>query len=165
MTSLTDPAEFNVLYYDKCAERCSRIIAKLPLESAVKAWFYNLTNSLQQIMNDEGAFPALFPCSILTLVSNCRNVHSASLSFSKDGCIHTVKSVLRLAKWPNNFTSQISAHEIHLSYAKTQLWWYCSLDWTCAYTNEPSGEDRCTCINEPIGQGPLCKRRIWKSPE
>ena len=32
------------------AERCSRIIAKPPSELAVKAWFYNLTNSLQQTM-------------------------------------------------------------------------------------------------------------------
>ena len=80
------------------AERCSRIIAKPPSESAVKARFYNLTNSLQQTMNDEGAFPALFPHRILTLVSNCRKLRSASPSFSKDGCIHTVKSVLRLAK-------------------------------------------------------------------
>ena len=102
------------------AERCSRIIAKPPSESAVKARFYNLTNSLQQTMNDEGAFPALFPRRILTLVSNCRNLRSASPSFSKDGCIHTVKSVLRLAKRPNNVTPRISAHEIHFSHAKKQ---------------------------------------------
>ena len=101
------------------AERCSLIIAKLPSESAVKAWFYNLKNSLQQTVNDEGVFPALFPRRILILVSNCRNLCSASPSFSKDGCIHTVKLVLRLAKRPNNFTPWISAHEIHLSYAKT----------------------------------------------
>ena len=93
------------------AERCSRIIAKPPSESAVKAWFYNMTNSLQQIRNDEGAFPALFPRRILTLVSNCRNFRSASPSFSKDGCTHTVKSVLRLTKRPNNVTARISAHE------------------------------------------------------
>ena len=43
------------------AERCSRIIAKPPSESAVKAWFYNLTNSLQQIINNEGSFPVSFP--------------------------------------------------------------------------------------------------------
>ena len=102
------------------AERCSRIIAKPPSESAVKAWFYNLTNSLQQIRNDEGAFPALFPCRILTLVSNCRNLRSASPSFSKDGCTHTVKSVLRLTKRPNNVTPRISAHEIHFCHTKTQ---------------------------------------------
>ena len=102
------------------AERCSRIIAKPPSESAVKAWFYNMTNSLQQIRNDEGAFPALFPRRILTLVSNCRNLRSASPSFSKNGCRHTVKSVLRLAKRPNNVTPRISAHEIHFSHAKTQ---------------------------------------------
>ena len=76
--------------YDGIAERCSRIIAKPPSELAVKAWFYNLTNSLQQITNDEGAFPALVPRRILTLVSNCRNLRSASPSFSKDGCIHTI---------------------------------------------------------------------------
>ena len=101
-----------------CAERCSRIIAKPPSKSAVKAWFYNLTNSLQKITNDKGAFPALVPRRILTLVSNCRNLHSASPSFSKDGCTHTVKSVLRLAKRPNNVTPRISAHEIHFSHAK-----------------------------------------------
>ena len=92
------------------AERCSRIIAKPPSESAVKAWFYNLTNSLQQIMNDEGVFPVLFPRRILTSVSNCRNLRSASPSFSKDGCTHRVKSVLRLAKRQNKFTLQIGAH-------------------------------------------------------
>ena len=102
------------------AERCSRIIAKPPSESAVKAWFYNMTNSLQQIRNDEGAFPALFPRSILTLVSNCRNFRSASPSFSKDGCTHTVKSVLRPTKRPNNVTPRISAHEIHFCHTKTQ---------------------------------------------
>ena len=102
------------------AARCSRIIAKPPSESAVKAWFYNMTNSLQQIRNDEGAFPALFPRSILTLVSNCRNFRSASPSFSKDGCTHTVKSVLRLTKRPNNVTPRISAHEIHFCHTKTQ---------------------------------------------
>ena len=103
-----------------CAERCSRIIAKPPSESAVKAWFYNMTNSLQQIRNDEGAFPALFPRRILTLVSNCRNFRSASPSFSKDGCTHTVKSVLRLTKRPNNVTPRITAHEIHFCHTKTQ---------------------------------------------
>ena len=92
------------------AGRCSRIIAKPPSESAVKAWFYNLTNSLQQIMNDEGTFLALFPRRILTSVSNCRNLRSASPSFSKDGCTHRVKSVLRLAKRQNKFTLQIGAH-------------------------------------------------------
>ena len=106
--------------YFRLAERCSRIIAKPPSESAVKAWFYNMTNSLQQIRNDEGAFPALFPRRILTLVSNCRNFRSASPSFSKDGCTHTVKSVLRLTKRPNNVTPRISAHEIHFCHTKTQ---------------------------------------------
>ena len=109
-----------VVYNKALAERCSRIIAKPPSESAVKAWFYNLTNSLQQTMNDEGAFPALFPRRILTSVSNCRNLRSTSPSFSKDGCIHTAKPVLRLAKRPNNSTPRISAHEIHFSHAKTQ---------------------------------------------
>ena len=108
------------LAYSLVAERCSRIIAKPPSKSAVKAWFYNLTNSLQKITNDEGAFPALVPRRILTLVSNCRNLRSASPSFSKDGCTHTVKSVLRLAKRPNNVTPRISAHEIHFSHAKEQ---------------------------------------------
>ena len=102
------------------AERCSRIIAKPPWELAVKAWFYNLTNSLQQTTNDEGAFLALLPRRILTLVSNCRNLRSASPSFSKDGCVHTVKSVLKLAKRPSNVTPRISAHEIHFSHAKMQ---------------------------------------------
>ena len=105
------------IFYE-IAERCSRIIAKPPSESAVKAWFYNLTNSLQQITTDEGTFPALFPRRKLTLVSNCRNLRSASPSFSKDGCTHTVKSVLRLAKRPNNVTPRISAYEIHFSHAK-----------------------------------------------
>ena len=89
-----------VLQLIQTAERCSRIIAKPPSESAVKAWFYNLTNSLPRTMNDGGAFPALFSCRILISVSNCRNLCSALQSFSKDGCTHRVKSVLRLAKRP-----------------------------------------------------------------
>ena len=40
--------------------------------------------------------------------------------FSKDGCTHTVKSVLRLTKRPNNVTPRISAHEIHFCHTKTQ---------------------------------------------
>ena len=91
-------------------ERCSCIIAKLPSESVVKSWFYNLTNILQQTMNDKGAFLALFPHRILSSISNCRNFRNALPSFSKDGCIHRVKSVLRLAKRPSKFTPQISAH-------------------------------------------------------
>ena len=109
-----------VSFFLRIAERCSRIIAKPPSESAVKARFYNLTHSLQQITNDGSAFPALFPRRILTLVSNCRNLRSASPSFSKDDCIHTVKSVLRLAKRSNNVTPRISAHKIHFSHAKKQ---------------------------------------------
>ena len=90
------------------AERCSHIIAKPPSESAVKAWFYNLTNSLQQTTNNEGVFPAFFPCMILTLVSKCRNLRSASPSFSKDSCVYTMKSVLRLAKRTSNVTDMKS---------------------------------------------------------
>ena len=62
----------------------------------------------------------MFPRRILTLVSNCRNLRSASPSFLKDGCTHTVKSVLRLTKRPNNVTPRISAHEIHFCHTKTQ---------------------------------------------
>ena len=102
------------------AERCSRTIAKPPSKSAVKAWFCNLTNSLQQIINDEGGFPSLFPGRILTFVSNCRNLRSASPSFSKNDRTHTAKSVLRLVKRPNDFTPRISTHEIHISHTKTQ---------------------------------------------
>ena len=53
-------------------------------------------------------------------VCHCRNFRSASPSFSKDGCTHTVKSVLRLTKRPNNVTPRISAHEIHFCHTKTQ---------------------------------------------
>ena len=103
------------------AERCSRIIAKQPLDSAVKAWFYKLTNSLQQTINNARVFPVLFSHRILTFVSNCRNLCSASPSLLKDGCKHTMKSVLRLAKRPNNLTPRIWAHEIHAKvHAKTQ---------------------------------------------
>ena len=85
------PQLFGKILRRKIAERCLLIIEKPPSESAVKAWFYNLTNSLQQTMNDEGVFPALFARRILTLVSNCRDLRSASPSFSKDGSTHTMK--------------------------------------------------------------------------
>ena len=117
--SESEPQKFPVALHPlDTAERCSRIIAKPPSDSAVKVWLYNLTNSLQQTMNDEGAFPTLFPRRILPLVSNCKNLRNASPSFSKYGCIHTVKSVLRLTKRPNNVAPRISAQEIHFSHAK-----------------------------------------------
>ena len=121
-----------------CAERCLCVIAKPPSESAVQAWFYNLTNSLQQTMNDEGTFLALFPSRILTSLSNCRNLHSASPSFSKDGCTHRVKSVLRLAKRPNTFTLRISAHK-KLGIAVFSRFWRISRSKTALSVRQTSG--------------------------
>ena len=43
--------------------------------------------------------------------TNWRNFRSASPSYLKDGCTQTVKSVLPLAKRPNNFTSRTNSHE------------------------------------------------------
>ena len=100
------------------AERCSRINAKLPLESAVKTRFYNLTNLLQRTLVNARDFPVLYSHRILTLVSNCRNLHNASPSFSKDGCTHAIKSVLRFAKRPNDFKLQTNSYEMHFSHAK-----------------------------------------------
>ena len=100
------------------AERCPRITARPPSESAVKARFYKLSNSLQQTINNARSFPILFSHSILTLVSNCINLRSASSSFWEDGCAHRVKSILRLAKRPKNLTTRIRAHGIYFSHAK-----------------------------------------------
>ena len=61
-------------------------------------------------MYNAGAFQVFFPRRILTSVSNCRNFRSASPSFSKDGCKHRVKSVLRSAKRSNKVTQQVGAH-------------------------------------------------------
>ena len=65
------------------AERCSRINAKRPSESAVKVWFYKGRKYLQQTIVNARAFPVLCSHRILTLVSNCRNLRSALPSFSK----------------------------------------------------------------------------------
>lgn len=100
------------------AERCSCINAKPSSVLVVKALFCKLTNSLQQIVDNARAFPALFLHKILTFVSNCKNLHNALPSFSKDSCTHTVNLVPRLDRRLNNFTPQIRAHKIHFSYVK-----------------------------------------------
>ena len=101
-----------------CAERYSRINMKPPSESAAKAWFNKLTNALQQMIINAIAFLVLLSNRILALVSDCRNLHSALPSFSKDGCTPLAKSVLRLAKRPNNFAARTNSQEFHFSHAK-----------------------------------------------
>ena len=93
------------------AERCTRINAKLPSESSVRSLFSKFKNSLQKTTNDPKDFPVFFSGGILILLSNCRNLRSASPSFSKVRYTNTVKSVLRLAKHPHNFTPRFNCHE------------------------------------------------------
>ena len=83
-----------------------------------KTRFYNPTNLLQRTLVNARDFPVLFSRRILPLVSNCRNLRNASPFFSKDGCTHAMKSVLRLAKRQNDFKLQTNSHKIHFSHAK-----------------------------------------------
>ena len=78
-----------------------------------KSVVLQIHKSQQQIINDSRAFLVVWSRRTLNLVSNCRNLPSASPSLEKDGCTHTVKSVLQHTKRSNNFASQVGSHEIH----------------------------------------------------
>lgn len=75
----------------------------------------------QQTVNDSRYSPALWSHRILTLVSNCGNLHSASPSLEKGGCRHTVKSVFQPTKCSNCFASRVGSQEIRFPQGGTLL--------------------------------------------